>query len=249
MSGQNSAGLNFKNGNIGIADSDPGTTLSFGRNASSNPGISINSGTKSYFHSALSAQNNYVRSAITNNIHWIDADNTWHVEGPVNSDFSMIAYENEGEIAIYNRPTTGSAYTIANSDLQAYRRMTIKKSGNIGIGTSTPDSKLTVNGVIHTNEVRVDLNIPGPDYVFEEQYKLGTLKELEAYIAKYHHLPEVPSAKEMADKGINLGEMNTLLLKKIEELTLHLIQKEKQLKKQQEDIDLIKIKLGLFVKP
>jgi hypothetical protein len=101
--------------------------------------------------------------------------------------------------------------------------------GNVGIGTTTPDSKLTVKGHIHAEEVRVDLNVPGPDYVFEENYNLPSLTEVESYIKANKHLPEIPSAKEMEEKGINLSEMNMLLLKKVEELTLYILQQEKRI--------------------
>jgi hypothetical protein len=101
-------------------------------------------------------------------------------------------------------------------------------SGNVGIGTTNPNQKLTVNGTIYGKEVKVDLNVPGPDYVFEENYALPSLTETEAYIKANKHLPEVPSAKEMEANGINLSEMNMLLLKKVEELTLHLIELKKE---------------------
>ncbi|OAN61651.1 hypothetical protein A8B79_04285 [Balneola sp. EhC07] len=110
-------------------------------------------------------------------------------------------------------------------------------NGNVGIGTISPDEKLTVKGKIHSEEVIVDLNVPGPDYVFEEEYDLTSLKELEAYIKANKHLPEVPSAAELEAHGIVLGEMNMILLKKIEELTLHMIDIQKQvdvLKKENE---------------
>jgi hypothetical protein len=101
--------------------------------------------------------------------------------------------------------------------------------GNVGIGTSITDAKLTVRGTIHTQEVRVDLNVPGPDYVFEKNYNLPTLSALENYINQNKHLPEVPSAKEMEANGVKLGEMNMLLLKKVEELTLYVIELKKQI--------------------
>jgi len=75
--------------------------------------------------------------------------------------------------------------------------------------------------------VRVDLSVPGPDYVFERNYKLPTLEEIKFYIDRNKHLPEVPSASEMEKNGIPLGEMNMLLLKKVEELTLYVIEQNK----------------------
>ncbi|QKJ31791.1 hypothetical protein HQ865_19140 [Mucilaginibacter mali] len=100
--------------------------------------------------------------------------------------------------------------------------------GKVGIGTTAPDEKLTVYGKIHSQEVKVDLGVPGPDYVFEPSYKLPTLSDIKTFVDKNHHLPEIPTAADMAKNGIDLGEMNTKLLKKVEELTLYLIEKDKK---------------------
>lgn len=103
--------------------------------------------------------------------------------------------------------------------------------GNLGIGTLNPQEKLSVNGKIRAKEIKVEAT-GWPDYVFKLDYKLNTLPELEAYIKANGHLPEVPSAAVVEKEGVALGEMNKILLKKIEELTLHLIEKDKELKDQ-----------------
>ncbi|HEX8061161.1 MAG TPA: hypothetical protein VF473_09515, partial [Cyclobacteriaceae bacterium] len=107
--------------------------------------------------------------------------------------------------------------------------MSILNGGNIGIGTASPDAKLAVKGTIHAQEVKVDLSVPGPDYVFANEYRLPTIEEVKAFIQENHHLPEVPTAKEMKNNGVNVGEMNMLLLKKVEELTLYVIQLKSEL--------------------
>ncbi|AUP79677.1 tail fiber protein [Flavivirga eckloniae] len=123
-------------------------------------------------------------------------------------------------------------------------RWPIYFSDNVGIGTTTPDSKLTVKGNIHTNEVKVDLlGAVAPDYVFYKDYDLKSLKEVEDYIAAEGHLPKIPSAKEMEKEGIKLKEMNLKLLEKIEELTLYTIDQEKKLETQKNTIQNLETRL------
>lgn len=119
--------------------------------------------------------------------------------------------------------------SIWSGNVQA-RVMAFDYLGNVGIGTSKPDARLTVKGTIHTQEVKVDLSVLGPDYVFETSYKLPSLEELNDYIKLNKHLPEVPSACAMEENGVKLGEMNMLLLKKVEELTLYNIQQNERIK-------------------
>ena len=124
------------------------------------------------------------------------------------------------------------------NDAQTY--LTINK-GNVGIGTIAPDEKLTVKGKIHTQEVRVDMSGPlVPDYVFAEDYKLKSLAEIENYIKQNKHLPEIPSAQEIEKNGLMLAEMNMNLLKKVEELTLYMIEQQKKNNEQTIEIETLK---------
>ncbi len=102
--------------------------------------------------------------------------------------------------------------------------------GNVGIGTVDPGSyKLAVAGKMIAEEVDIELQSSWPDYVFQPDYELKTLEQLEQYINTHGHLPDVPTAKQVEENGISLGEMNVLLLKKIEELTLYVIQQQKEI--------------------
>ena len=115
-----------------------------------------------------------------------------------------------------------------------------EKNGNIGIGTKYPDARLTVKGKIHAQEVLVDLEgAVAPDYVFENYfdgasklkptYEFLSLEKVEQFIEKHHHLPGVPSASELEKEGMSLKEMNLILLEKVEELTLYLLEQQKDL--------------------
>ena len=123
---------------------------------------------------------------------------------------------------------TGGAHGGINFATNSSVKMAINVNGNVGIGTTIPDAKLAVNGTIHSKEVKVDMS-GWPDFVFKKQYDLPTLAEVEKHITEKGHLENIPSEEEVLKNGINLGEMNAKLLQKIEELTLHLIEKDKQL--------------------
>lgn len=135
--------------------------------------------------------------------------------------------------------TSGGAGGIINAedwDSSVARNLSLNANGgNVGIGTTTPDAKLAVNGTIHSKEVKIDLDMAAPDYVFAHDYKLKTLKEVESYILKNNHLPEIPSAAEFEKNGLLVAEMNMNLLKKVEELTLYIIELNKKMEIQQKE--------------
>lgn len=120
-----------------------------------------------------------------------------------------------------------SAYGGMKFMTQGVPRITITGTGNVGIGTDdTKGYKFAVNGDAIFTRIKVKNNASWPDYVFEESYKLPPLADIAAYVKTYKHLPEIPAAAEVEKDGLDVGEMNKQLLKKVEELTLYLIQQQ-----------------------
>lgn len=116
-------------------------------------------------------------------------------------------------------------------------RLAINNQGKVGIGLTTPDATLSaapaeelllVNGTIHAKEVKVQLDGLA-DYVFDANYNLKPLNEVEQYIKMNKHLAEMPSASEVSKNGLSMGEMQNKLLQKVEELTLYVIEQQKQI--------------------
>jgi len=110
---------------------------------------------------------------------------------------------------------------------QGQPRMVINTVGYVGIGTTNPTYPLSVNGTIRSKKVIVDTG--WSDFVFEDDYSLMPLHKLEHFISKNKHLPEIPTAKEVEESGVSLGDMDAKLLQKIEELTLYTIQQQKMI--------------------
>ena len=139
--------------------------------------------------------------------------------------------------------STGGSYltfnTNANGTNTLTEQMRIDNAGNVLIGTTVTHTgyKFAVNGAAIATSMTVQPYANWPDYVFKKQYKLSTLKEVKTFIDQNHHLPEIPTQAQVKKDGINLGEMNVLLVKKVEELTLYLVNQQKLLKQQELTIE------------
>jgi len=171
---------------------------------------------------------------------------TLHVSGAWKN---QIQFQQSSGTTNYAQLSSGTAWvglftggTSERTMLRAYHdgSKVIFENGNVGIGTTDPQSKLAVNGQIRATEVKVLADISVPDYVFESDYNLRSLKDTKDFIAVNKHLPEIPSASEIGENGINLGDMNMKLLKKIEELTLHLIDQNERIDKMQKELEALK---------
>jgi len=117
-------------------------------------------------------------------------------------------------------------------------------AGKVGIGTiNTYGYELAVLGKILADEVMIKHPVDWGDYVFKPDYNLMPLYELSLFIKKNQHLPNVPSEKEVMENGYGLAEMNEILLKKVEELTLYILEQQKVLETQQAELNVIKDQL------
>jgi len=143
-----------------------------------------------------------------------DGSATWNAS---NGSYTQIASNSSGQyIRQYGTDATHVSWLIRGYTLD-------------GIQANFNDGGITVNGTIKTKEVNVTLN-GWADYVFKDDYPLLPLADVQSYIQKYNHLPNIPSESEVLKDGVNLGEMNVKLLEKIEELTLYTIQQDELLK-------------------
>ncbi len=205
-------------GNVGITTTTPKTNLDIGE---------LRLGRLSTFSTEGS-----IGEGIWGNYIVGDATNSQKLRIGVSNDgytraelFIDNSNRQDGTISLKTVYGTGGAQT----------RLFIDGNGNIGVGTVAPQNKLEVCGTIRAKEIKVETG--WCDYVFEDNYQLRSIEELESFIKENKHLPEIPTAADVEAHGVNLGNATSKLLLKIEELTLYMIQ-------QQKEIEVLKMKLN-----
>lgn len=173
------------------------------------------------------------------------------VRGPFTPAYMQLALRSEGSddragISIWNGSDQRMGhfylgygdFIVSNEQAGSFRffaggaeRLRIQPDGAVGIGKVASGCKLDVAGTIRANEIIVSTE--GADFVFNESYRLRSLREVENHIRERGHLPDVPSASQMRDEGVGVSELQTKLLQKVEELTLYAIEQDKRLRVQQ----------------
>ncbi|MFT5890768.1 MAG: hypothetical protein ACI9Y7_000866 [Dokdonia sp.] len=204
-------------GNIGIGTTNPDNTLHLNSNSSySGLKVSINDNNSPNWFDIAMARNNGNFSALA-----------------LANDVVFRAAPGLSRLLITNSGYNSTVFATGGFGNET-ERMVITVDGNIGIGKSDPTDKLEVNGRIHARSVKVDLD-DWPDYVFLPEYTLPSLQEVAQFIQQNGHLENVPSAEEIVTEGLDLGAMDKILMEKVEELTLYLIEKDEEIEKIKEE--------------
>lgn len=203
-------------GKVGIGTAVPETKLHL---------VQLSTGLKTQYGTFLIEDQDAIIDLVSNQSdRWGSAINFVEGSGSSNTDVWSIARQTTqgtGDSSL------NFSFGTNNNHLNS-TKLIIKPNGKIGIGTLTPDSRLSVNGDIHTKEVRVDLT-SWPDFVFKSDYNLPSLQDVKQFIFENGHLKDIPNELEVEENGVLIGEMNAKLLQKIEELTLYLIAQNEEL--------------------
>jgi len=159
-----------------------------------------------------------------------------------NYSFTVTAIDASGNESAHSNTVSGTTTaTSSGSSVWSENGNVASYIGNVGIGTNSVPTgySLAVEGHIRTREIRVDQD-SWPDYVFQKEYPLPSLAEVRQHIETRGHLPDIPSAEAVRSNGVELGEMDRLLLQKIEEMTLYIIGQQEQIDQLRSEIDSMK---------
>lgn len=169
------------------------------------------------------------------------AFNTDYVADPSNYEAVVLRAGGEDFQLFTTRYGTGVAKPLwlnaTGNATAATSNLYLTTDGNVGIGTINPQAKLAVKGNVFAEKIKVTLSpTDWPDYVFHKSYPLLPLHELEKFIQQNTHLPDVPSVAEVQRNGLDLGDNQATLLKKVEELTLYVIEMNKTIERQDKQV-------------
>jgi len=171
---------------------------------------------------------------------WVDENGTTGPGERAGSGGSVLFLSSSGKVGVGTKTPT------AKFDVSGdFKARTADITNTLTVQSATIADLLTVDRIrvedlLCAREVKVQIKPCWPDYVFSKNYNLMPLQELEQFVNENQHLPNIPSAAEVEENGIELGEMNAKLLKKVEELTLYLLQQEKKMVELQKQIDELK---------
>jgi hypothetical protein len=226
-----------RNGNVGIGVENPGQALEVNGTIKANA-INVNSLTTAgdlQIGNVEAPMNNYSKKLYFG-LPAENKDNIFISRFNASDDVSELRV-NVGDDHLDKFVVGRKAWNLPDFDYM----FTVVTNGNVGIGTSNPVNKLDVKGIIRATEVKIETG--WADFVFNDDYHLKPLSEVNTFIKENKHLPEIPSATEVKEnEGVNLGEMQLKLLQKIEELTLYLIQQENTIQELKSEIRELKEK-------
>ncbi|MDB5012819.1 MAG: hypothetical protein JWQ25_1021 [Daejeonella sp.] len=231
-----------KNGNVGIGNSTPGSFLNSNQTnwpsySSSDRIISLQSSNSQSVIELAGPASNLATAAKAGSIFFTNSLGQ--------SDAHMQIAGIWAERAALSAPAMVGANLVFMAkmpDNGTQVKMIFDYNGNLTLPETLKSKNIYANGNIWAKEIKVALVNPWPDFVFSKTHNTISLPDLEKYIQANNHLPNIPSASEVAREGINLGEMNAKLLQKIEELTLHLIEQNKQLLELKSEVEILKKK-------